>query len=59
MPQEKIVAVGLLTQRDLDMLGSGFHRAYPVSDVAGFEDLLAQLDEVAAIEPQEKGGPVS
>ncbi|QAY76551.1 hypothetical protein ETR14_08615 [Sphingosinicella sp. BN140058] len=42
---EKIVAVGLLTQRDLEMLGAGFRRAIPLTDVSEFEDLLAAIDE--------------
>jgi hypothetical protein len=47
--RDKIVAVGLLTQRDLQALGSGFDRAFPVEGLEGFEDLLAQLDHVEAV----------
>jgi hypothetical protein len=39
------VAIGLLTQRDLDMLGSGFRRAIPLNGAGDFDDLLAAIDE--------------
>lgn len=42
--RQNIVAVGLLTQEDLDVLGSRFRSAIPVEDVSGFEDLLAAID---------------
>lgn len=45
MAQERIVAVGLLTSRDLDRLGDGFKRCFPVSDDRKFEDLLRAIDE--------------
>jgi hypothetical protein len=40
------VAVGLLTQRDLDALGSDFRRAFPITDNTEFDELLRKLDEV-------------
>lgn len=43
-PPDRIVAVGLLTQRDVEVLGAGFRRLYPVEDTAAFDDLLRQLD---------------
>jgi hypothetical protein len=46
---DPIVAVGLLTQRDLDVLGSGFRRSFPVSEDAAFDDLLQALDSIEAI----------
>lgn len=53
MTKDRIVAVGLLTQRDLDVLGTGFHRLFAVAadDDEGddFADLLAQLDNIDAI----------
>ena len=53
MTKDRIVAVGLLTQRDLDVLGAGFHRLFSVADDEneddGFADLLAQLDKIDAI----------
>jgi hypothetical protein len=45
MRNEPFVAVGLLTQRDLDVLGSGFRRAFPLTDSADFAPLLKRLDE--------------
>lgn len=43
--ERKIVAVGLLTLRDLETLGAGFRRAIPLDDVADFEHLIAAIDE--------------
>jgi hypothetical protein len=40
----EFVAVGLLTRRDLDVWGSGFRRAYPLEDPAGFSELLGRID---------------
>jgi hypothetical protein len=42
---ERIVAIGLLTQRDLDLLGSGFRCAIPLTAASDFDDLLAAIDE--------------
>jgi hypothetical protein len=39
-----VVAVGLLTARDLDILGAGFRRAYPIEDTPVFLDLLDAID---------------
>jgi hypothetical protein len=46
MTEDKIIAVGLLTQRDLDRLGSGFQRLYPVPHDDAFTGLLRQLERV-------------
>ncbi len=51
MTKDRIVAVGLLTQRDLDVLGTGFHRLFSVDDDDAFADLIAQLDRIDAITP--------
>lgn len=40
-----IVAVGLLTQQDLDLLGGNIARAWPVQDAPCFEELLQAIDE--------------
>lgn len=51
MTKDRIVAVGLLTQRDLDVLGTGFNRLFPVDSddgLDGFADLIAQLDKIDA-----------
>ena len=42
---ERIVAVGLLTQRDLRLLGPTFDRVWPVEAVPQFEDLIRAVDE--------------
>jgi hypothetical protein len=41
---EPIVAIGLLTQRDLDLLGTGFRRAFRVDETPCFDELLAAID---------------
>jgi hypothetical protein len=45
MSQERIVAVGLLTQRDLGILGPTFDRVWPVEDAPSFGELLRAIDE--------------
>jgi hypothetical protein len=43
---ERIVAVGLLTQRDLNLLGPTFERAWPVEEAPStFEHLLQAIDQ--------------
>lgn len=42
--QEPVVAIGLLTARDLDILGTGFRRAFPIEDSACFDELLKAID---------------
>ena len=42
---ERIVAVGLLTRRDLDLLGPTFNRVWPVEDAPSFNQLLRAIDE--------------
>jgi hypothetical protein len=44
MPNERFVAVGLLTRRDLDVLGSGFRRAFPLDNKTDFSALLVEID---------------
>jgi hypothetical protein len=41
----QIVAIGLLTQHELELLGQGFDRAFPLDDELVFEDLLQAIDE--------------
>ena len=43
--RDRIVAVGLLTQEDLNRLGRGFRNALPVDETPMFEDLLRAIDE--------------
>ena len=43
---ERIVAVGLLTQRDLNVLGPTFERAWPIEEAPStFEALLLEIDQ--------------
>ena len=53
--QERIVAVGLLTQRDLTLLGPAFDRIWPVEQAPGFSELLRAIDE--ADRQLESAGP--
>jgi hypothetical protein len=41
---ERIVAVGLLTRRDLKLLGPTFDRIWPVEDAPSFDELLRAID---------------
>jgi hypothetical protein len=36
---------GLLTQRDVDVLGNGFSRLWPVDDASCFTEHLQAIDE--------------
>ena len=42
---QRIVAVGLLTQRELGVLGPTFDRIWPVEDAPHFNELLRAIDE--------------
>jgi hypothetical protein len=50
---ERIVAVGLLTRRDMNMLGPTFDRAWPVEEAPSFSELLRAIDEA----DRKLGGP--
>lgn len=43
--EEHIVAVGLLTQRNLDRLGHDLSRIWPVEHAPSFNELLRAIDE--------------
>jgi len=45
MAHERIVAVGLLTQRDVDALGDNFARLWPVDETPCFSSLLHAIDQ--------------
>jgi hypothetical protein len=45
VPQDRIVAVGLLTRHDLNVLGPTFDRAWPVEEAPSFSELLRAIDE--------------
>ena len=42
---ERIIAVGLLTQRDVELLGPTFDRLWPVAETPCFSQLLRAIDE--------------
>lgn len=42
---ERIVAVGLLTRHDLDLLGPTFNRIWPVEEAPSFNQLLRAIDD--------------
>lgn len=42
---DRIVAIGLLTQGDLTLLGPAFDRAWPVEETPTFSELLRAIDE--------------
>jgi len=44
--RDDIVAVGLLSARDLERLGSSFTRVYPVENADSFADVLAKLEAI-------------
>ncbi len=45
MPKDRIVAVALLTESDLTVLGPTFTRAWPVEDAPVFGQLLREIDK--------------
>jgi hypothetical protein len=42
---ERIVAIGLLTQREVNLLGPAFDRLWPVEQAPEFEVLLEAIDQ--------------
>ena len=63
MAKERIVAVGLLTQREVELLGHGFSRLWPVDDTPCFQELLQAIDDAdrdlsRSHEEQVKADPV-
>jgi hypothetical protein len=42
---DRIVAVGLLTQHELAVLGPAFDRVWPIEEVPSFDELLHAIDE--------------
>ena len=45
MPDERIVAIGLLTEGDVRRLGETFTRLWPVDQTTDFSELLRAIDE--------------
>lgn len=53
---ERIVAIGLLTKRDLRLLGPTFDRAFPVEDAPCFTELLRAIDDAdRSLESERRG----
>jgi hypothetical protein len=52
---DRIVAIGLLTQRDVDLLGSALQHAWAVEDAPEFDELLRAID--AADEGLQQAAP--
>ena len=42
---QRIVAIGLLTKHDLDLLGPSFDRVWPVENAPSFDQLLRAIDD--------------
>jgi hypothetical protein len=45
MSDERIIAVGLLTARDVKLLGPTFDRLWPIDETPSFSELLRAIDE--------------
>lgn len=45
MSDARIAAVALVTERELQLLGVGFSRAWPVDETPCFQGLLEAIDE--------------
>ena len=48
MSVDRIIAVGLLTQRDVKLLGPTFERLWPVEEAPSFASLLRAIDDADA-----------
>lgn len=59
MLPDRIVAVGLLTQRDVNLLGPTFERLWPVEEAPDFEELLQAIDEAERRVPAPASAPKS
>jgi hypothetical protein len=53
---ERIVAIGLLTRRDISMLGPTFDRAWPIEEAPAFDELGRAIDR-ADIQPKTTPDP--
>ncbi|MCC2976626.1 hypothetical protein LK533_08050 [Sphingomonas sp. PL-96] len=55
VPDAKIVAVALLTRRDLEAFGGCLERVFSVEENDEFDALLDRLDRVPAVPVVERG----
>ena len=53
----RIVAIGLLTEHELRLLGQGFDRAFPIDDDNVFEELLRAIDDAERHVPIQDQAP--
>ena len=56
LAEDRIVAIGLLTQSEVEMLGHGFSRLWPVDETPCFTELVKAIDK-ADRELQQKASP--
>ena len=54
MRSEPFVAVGRLTRRDLDVVGSGFRWVFPLASSTDFSELLRRIDEADDVEARSR-----
>lgn len=54
MENERIVAVGLLTEPQMRMLGSSLKKVIPISDDGRFDALLEALDQLDSDRPHQE-----
>jgi len=45
MQRDRLVAIGLLTEREMNLLGPAFDRACPVEDAPELDELLRAIDK--------------
>ena len=57
MGDQRIIAVGLLTARDLEVLGQGFTRIFPIDETPCFTQLLQAIDEADRQLQEAAGAP--
>lgn len=57
MERDRIVAIGLLTQNDVALLGPTFDRIWPVSDAPHFHELLEAIDSADCALTDERRHP--
>ena len=50
--EDRYVAVGILTQPDLDRLGDGFRRFFPIVEGHDFDALLEAIDRAEEARPR-------
>jgi len=55
VPDERIVAIGLLTKGDVQRLGETFTRLWPVDQTTDFSELLRAIDEAEERHRQMEG----